>query len=293
VELSGATGREFSPKILAEREASQYLWDVQVGGPETPNFQLKPKGVYDPIKPALMLPEVLDESAWLNGFDAGYMDKERQFVYAFQGAMTPIVHVNRDVVPQSELSQVEQLIEPRWSGKIAWDDPRVTGSGAANAAHLIMVLGEDFVKQLFSQNLTLTRDKRQLVEWAVRGTYAVAGAIDEPFLVPFREQQVGLSVKALDPIGEPGMRLSPVVGDAMLVNRAPHPNAARLYLNWLLSKEGQAVWVREIGQNSRRLDVPGPAETAPAPGRIYRSVNSEEHGHYIERAIELGKDLLK
>lgn len=42
----------------------------------------------------------------------------------------------------------------------------------------------------------------------------------------------------------------------MLVNRAPHPNAAMVFLNWLLTKEGQTAWSKGMGYVSRRLDVP-------------------------------------
>ncbi len=41
-----------------------------------------------------------------------------------------------------------------------------------------------------------------------------------------------------------------------LVNRAPHPNAARVYINWLLSKEGQTYFSKSQGYPSRRVDVP-------------------------------------
>jgi ABC-type Fe3+ transport system substrate-binding protein len=50
--------------------------------------------------------------------------------------------------------------------------------------------------------------------------------------------------------------VNPANGEVGLINRAPHPNAARVYLNWLLSKEGQTSWARGTGYVSSRLDVP-------------------------------------
>jgi ABC-type Fe3+ transport system substrate-binding protein len=41
-----------------------------------------------------------------------------------------------------------------------------------------------------------------------------------------------------------------------LINRAPHPNAAKVAINWLLSKEGQVVYQKIINGDSRRTDIP-------------------------------------
>ena len=41
-----------------------------------------------------------------------------------------------------------------------------------------------------------------------------------------------------------------------LFNRAPNPNAAKIYVNWLLSKEGQTPFIQATGYVSARLDAP-------------------------------------
>jgi ABC-type Fe3+ transport system substrate-binding protein len=58
-----------------------------------------------------------------------------------------------------------------------------------------------------------------------------------------------------------GVNLSSAFGSLALLNRAPHPNAAKVFINWLLSREGQTLFQKVISQpgdprNSRRLDVP-------------------------------------
>ena len=45
-------------------------------------------------------------------------------------------------------------------------------------------------------------------------------------------------------------------GAVALFNRAPHPNAAKVFINWVLSKEGQTEFSLASGLASRRLDVP-------------------------------------
>src|SRR5437899_2027995 len=78
---------------------------------------------------ALLLPEVRDESAWFGGFPGAFLDSEKEYVFSFQAESTPQAYVNRDVIPESELSTIQQLADPKWKGKIAFHDPRVDGAG--------------------------------------------------------------------------------------------------------------------------------------------------------------------
>jgi iron(III) transport system substrate-binding protein len=292
LEFNGASGRDFEPKLLAERQAGQYLLDVHVGGTSTA-LSMKPHGVFAPIRPALLLPEVVDDAKWLWGFDWGFMDTDRQLMYGFEANLRPAIHVNRDFVPQSELSTVEQLLEPRWRGKISWNDPRVNGAGSGTAAHLVMVRGEDFWTRLLQQEVVATRDLRQQAEWLVRGTYPIAGGVDTTFLVPFVREGVGRNVTPLAQNTEAGGRLEVGFGTVYLMDRAPHPNAARVYLNWLLSRDGQVAWSTATARNSRRLDVAPSPDAAPDPSKSYLTTNAEAAVDFQLRAQELAREVLK
>jgi iron(III) transport system substrate-binding protein len=90
-----------------------------------------------------------------------------------------------------------------------------------------------------------------------------------------------------------GARLS-MTNNVALYNRAPHPNAARVFINWLLSREGQQLYARILDQPSRRLDVDSPTETKPDPRVEYPpSVNKEAHSMYERRAGEIAREVLR
>ena len=71
-----------------------------------------------------------------------------------------------------------------------------------------------------------------------------------------------------------------MTGTVSLINRAPHPNAAKVYINWLLSKRGQEVWQGVFGIPSRRVDISKanvPDRAIPKPGVKYWPSHTEKN----------------
>jgi ABC-type glycerol-3-phosphate transport system substrate-binding protein len=69
IQLTVATtpAAETGPRIMAERRAGKYLWDICICGPTTPYSILYAAKALDPIKPVLMLPEIIDVTKWWDG----------------------------------------------------------------------------------------------------------------------------------------------------------------------------------------------------------------------------------
>jgi ABC-type Fe3+ transport system substrate-binding protein len=78
-----------------------------------------------------------------------------------------------------------------------------------------------------------------------------------------------------------------------LVNKAPHTNAAIVFTNWLLSKEGQAAWANTVSRPSRRIDVPRVAGMSPEPGIDYFDIDREERVQLRDKAQEISKSVLR
>ena len=295
VEFMGGLGRDHVTRLLAERRGGQFQWDVLIVGAAT-GVSLKPESVLDPLTGALVLPDVLNDRAWLGGFADGWMDREQRLVYCFMAEAPPEVYVNRDFVTERELSRVEDLVDPKWRGKISWNEPRSPGGGSLQAANLLYLLGEDFLRRLLRQDIAPAEDLRQQTDWIVRGKFPIAMSLDYRFLAEFQKNGVGLNVVPLAPDSPAGgaLRLSPGSGCIMLINRAPHPNAARVFINWLLSRKGQNDYVKETMVSSRRLDVIHGREIArPKPGGKYYSLSKEGMLQYNDRAIAIAREILK
>jgi ABC-type glycerol-3-phosphate transport system substrate-binding protein len=76
---------ETGPRLMAERRAGKFLWDICICGPTTPFGVLYPAKALDPIKPTLILPEVVNQSKWWEG-KHHYMDPEGSHIFVFLAA---------------------------------------------------------------------------------------------------------------------------------------------------------------------------------------------------------------
>jgi iron(III) transport system substrate-binding protein len=294
VEFFGSRGADFISRVLAERRAEQYLADIHVGGTGGVIGELLPAGAIDPLKRALIRPEVLDDSHWYNGFDWGFMDVEKQRVFSFTSFVTWTVMINRDVIPEGEFTRLNDLLDPKYRSKISINEPRDSSAGAFHSVVIIKELGADAYRKLLTeQDLSVHRDTRQQVELLVRGTRPIGIGVSGAPLLEFRQQGLGRNVLTLER-PEASALTGGFGGCACLMNRAPHPNAARVYLDWLLSREGQASWNRAYPANSRRLDVePSDPATLPAPGIDYFVVEREENRAIRDEQFQLARDFLR
>jgi iron(III) transport system substrate-binding protein len=294
VELLGGRGGEKVARILRERQAGVYGWDLYISGPTSALAAFKPVGALEAFRPTLILPEVKNDKEWIGGFDAGWADIEKKLFYAFGGTLAgDNIYINRDLLPGAEIKSALDLLEAKWNGKIVIQDPRVEGKGLTDMLVMSLAYGEELPgKLLREQKLALTHDRRQLVEWLVRGKYPLAIGLNEYVLVQFQKKGVGKNIVAVEDPKTMAYWASGSSGIGIF-NRAPHPNAAKVYINWLLSRDGQLEWVKTL-TNSRRVDVP-PAEpqTAMKPGRSYYNVQAEDMMPQRRRIQELAKSLLQ
>ena len=299
VEYLGGFPVELEPRILAERRAGRFLWDAYVHGPPSPVFTLKPEGALEPILSALILPEVKDEKKWIRGFKPGMgvADKSPPFVsFMFDATTSSIFHVNRALVKKEELNSPQDLVKPGLKGKIVMDDPRREGPGVNALAILSANYGRDFVRRfLAEQEVVFTRDRRQIAEWIVRGRYPVAIAVGSQELTEFQNLGIGKEVERFVGTWPKVSSFSPGFGAVAMFTKAPHPHAARLYVNWLLSPRGQQAWVTAMKtRNSRRVDVaPGDPAMTIDEKSSYMVFQSEE-GWPVRRDMEaLAKEVYK
>jgi iron(III) transport system substrate-binding protein len=283
---------EFSPRIINERKAGVYTWDVATMPTSTALQVLRPAGVFDPIRPAIIAPDARNDASWRGGFEAGFLDTDKRLAYAFTLVRAAGTFVNGDRVKEGDLKSVKDLLDPKWKGKIAISDPRVIGSTFWPLTVARLKLGDDFMKQiLIDQEPVLSRDRNQLTEFMVRGRYPIAIGLNAPALQDFQAKGVGKNIKT---ILLPEMDYQSSGSLVWLINRAPHPNAAKVLINWLLMKEAQTAYARELQTNSRLIGVePGDPHTVVPAGLKLQQIDAEELLPEVVKTQELSKQLIR
>ena len=253
-------GNQLGQRLLAERRAEKYIADVVSSG-VNPNYQqFYLAKALDPIKPGLALPEIIDQSKWYLKKHQ-YSDPEGQYVFNYVGSATyGAINYNTKVIDAKEFKSYWDLLNPKWKGKIEVRDIREAGPGAGNTRFFYYhpELGPAFIRKLFGEtDVTLFRDFRQGPDWLATGKYAICFFCEVDVL-----KQQGLPVDTLGPHAfKEGGGLVQQFGTLALVNRAPHPNAAKVFVNWLLSRKGQIALQKrtsngESPADSLRIDIP-------------------------------------
>jgi ABC-type Fe3+ transport system substrate-binding protein len=211
--------------------------------------------VLEPIPPNLILPESKDQSAWFEKKHQ-YADADNQYVLMMQGSVQyDLGAYNSNLVNPAEVKSYWDILQPKWKGKMAAFDPRDRGHiQRMRALYYNSNLGAEFLRKLFEEmDLTLARDQRQLLDWVAGGKFSIYLFATGSDVEDGKKQ--GLPLGLL--YGEPKEGyLTGQFGHIALVKQMPHPNAAKVFLNWVLSREGQTQWQKKTDNNSLRMDIP-------------------------------------
>ncbi len=248
-------------RLMAERRARVYVADiVQIGGGT--GSRLASAGALDPLEPYMILPEVLDQSRWFKGRHY-FADKDGKYLFKYASNPGVDVSYNTDLVNPDKIKSYWDILDKKWKGKIVIYEPRGRGSRLFSYFYYNPELGSPYLRRLFGEmELTASRDRRQITDWLARGKFAIAlrTAPEASTLTVAKAQ--GLPVNWFPPGHfKEAVAISAVSAHIAVVNRPPHPNAAKLFINWFLSREGQLL-VQNIaakkasGIDSLRMDIP-------------------------------------
>ena len=242
VEFVPARGGNIIRRMVDEAKAGVQYFDIHIGGTESAITGLLPENVLEPVEPLFVLPEVKDPKQWWGGHI--WVDNAKRYIYSFVAYQTVSLWSNTDLYKPTEFKSFDDLLAPKLQGKIGISDPRTPGSGSSMWSYMNYIKGEEFLKRFTAQKLFVTRDLRLLAENLARGKIAVTSGIGYSEFLPFIK--AGLPVTPL-PVPKEGLYVSGGYGHLMVFKNQPHPNATKVFVNWLLGRDGQELFSRGMG----------------------------------------------
>ena len=299
VVVSAGRGGDQANRLLAERRNGRYTVDIWGSGPGTTNAEIIPTGALVPLPPLLIHPEVVDESLWRGGQHT-YGDPDEQYIFFFVvQASFGSMPINSNLVEKRELSLWE-LFEPQYKGRVVSLDPRDPSFGMpGDYADILRIpeLGEEFLRRFLTElDLIFVRDTRQYVNLLATGEAMLGYPVGPTRQETLRARTAGLPVDVIDRLTERGPTLTGAGrAVASVVERAPNPNAARLFINWWLTRDVQIEVQRGSGYQSMRNDIPRegvlPDNVVPNDLRVELGVLHPEFPQNLARAEEIIDEL--
>lgn len=275
VEVVYGTGPASAEKVRAEVAAKKVLGDMWRSFTD-PALGMRDQGILEKWQAPSLVKE-RDKFAYQKSDEdpQGYLNNVAAGV---QGVMLN----SKMVKPEDEPKSWFDLKDPKYMGKIIYADPRAPNSGQSMAWFLSQKYGkegEDFLRALGKQDLQYESSQPKIADEIARGERALGVPVQ---WISFKALE-GPNVKFIQP--KEGLYYS--IANAVIVKGAAHPNAAKLWIEWEVSRAGQQVKV-DVGQETAirndvtaketwlRLDTAGP----------WASVSFEDRG---TKQSEMGK----
>ncbi len=269
---------ERDQRFMQEYKAGVAKVDVLISGSAGANATVKPQGMLQDIHPYLR-PDILDPKSWRNG-KVLWVDKEQRFMLQSDTVVNAVI-VNKSV-DVNELQNYEDLLNPKWKGKMIIIDGRESGGGFSEALFFYYSLGKDFFDKFYgSGGVVFSSDERKNLEWTDQGRMLIDINARTSVIEPL--QKTGGTFKWLPPMKHTNKPLDKFSGSSGIMflpnlNPLPHPNAAAVYANWFYSKAGQQSMIDILGEPSNRADIDQsklPEYAVPKPGIEYINMNDE------------------
>jgi len=254
LKFTGVPNSGWFSRVEAERQAGKFLWDVFTSG-QNDGYQLVAAKYVVPLDGLLVRPDVADDSVWRGGIAGLFEDPEKRVIAPFSFPQSMWYDAERVSPEKVKKEGLNILLDPAYHGQMVFQDPRIGGSGIYFGVLIHDVLGAEVLKRIMvDQRAVFIRNAGNTTERIIRkqAMFMLGGRLSE--FGHYAKEGLKFDIR---PGGSDPKNAWLSVGGVTLsvFDKAPHPNAARVYANWILTQKVQDAESRIRTYNSKRLDV--------------------------------------
>jgi len=240
------TGSERIFQRLAQERANKiYAVDVLDGSDQALFVTWKKQGILEPYIPAELMKWPADQR-----------DPDGTFA-SVRFTLMPIAYNTNLVKPEDAPKSFADLLDPKWSGKIVKAHPSYSGGIVTSTFQTVKAIGWGYIEKLGKQKVLQVQSATEPPKKLALGERAVSA--DGLEYMDIRMQEGGAPIKIVYP--SEGTPFIP--GCEAIAANAPHPNAAKLFMSFMVSRETQQYLADSAGLRSFHPDVKLKAGVAP------------------------------
>src|SRR6201997_3548194 len=193
----------------------------------------------------ILLPYVPEDVA---KFPAEHRDVDGQFA-SFRVWLSIIAYNTNLVKAEDAPKSFADLLDPKWKGKMVKGHPAYSGTIMNATFQIVRELGWPYLEKLAKQRVMQVQSSTDPPKKLALGERAVMADGNDYNLIQLKD-----AGQPVEPI-YPSEGTPTITGPTGVFKSAPNPNAARLFQNWLHSREGQQLLVDFTGQHSAHAQV--------------------------------------
>jgi iron(III) transport system substrate-binding protein len=168
--------------------------------------------------------------------------------------VSPIAYNTSLVKKEDAPKSFADLLDPKWKGKMVKAHPAYSGTIMNSTFQVARDLGWEYLEKLAKQSVLQVQSATDTPKKIALGERAVM--VDGAGYLVIRDKEAGKPVDVIYPTE--GTPLA--TGPSAVFKAAPNPNAARLFYNWMHSREGQQIlvdWARQYSPHQQAVEKPG------------------------------------
>jgi ABC-type Fe3+ transport system substrate-binding protein len=278
VRYSRANSSGTAIKILSEGKAGRVQGDIFDG-----------TTVAEPLKDAKLVEKWMPAGA--KNYPNDYKDPDGYWAATHLYFLTP--GVNTSIVKLADApKKFEDLLDPKWKGKMGWAGTSSTSGAAGFIGNVLITMGEkrgmEYLRKFAKQNIiSIGASARKVLDQSVAGEFPIALQIFNHHTVISARKGAPVTWIKMEPV-------TAVISAIGLIKGAPHPNAGKLLIEYILSEDGQKV-LQKANYLPALPSVPAKVpELKPQEGKFKVNVMSQKMVHQeLEKWKKIHKDLFR